>query len=44
MTGPDIDAAEQVLAANARVLERRRFARLFRGGGGAVFVDPSVKG
>ena len=32
MTSPDIHAAEQFLAANARVLERRRFERLFRGG------------
>ena len=32
MTSPDIDAAEQFLAANARVLERRRFEFLFRGG------------
>ena len=28
----DLHAAERFLAANARVLERRRFARLFRGG------------
>ncbi|MBO0787456.1 MAG: hypothetical protein J2P33_15435 [Actinobacteria bacterium] len=33
MTKPDIEAAEQFLAANARVLERRRFERLLRGGG-----------
>jgi len=33
MTKPDIDAAAQYLAANARVLERRRFERLFSGGG-----------
>jgi hypothetical protein len=32
MTTPDIEAAEQFLAANARVLERRRFERLLRGG------------
>src|SRR5215472_9113283 len=32
MTSPDIEAAEQFLAANARVLERRRFERLFRSG------------
>jgi hypothetical protein len=32
MTSPDIQAAEQFLAANARVIERRRFERLFRGG------------
>jgi hypothetical protein len=28
----DLEAAEQFLAANARVLERRRFDRMFRGG------------
>jgi hypothetical protein len=33
MTTPDITAAEQFLAANARVLERRRYEHLFRGGG-----------
>jgi hypothetical protein len=33
MTKPDIDAAARYLAANARVLERRRFERLFAGGG-----------
>ena len=32
---PDLDAAEQFLAATARVLERHRFAHLFRGAGGA---------
>ncbi len=32
MDTPDLEAAEQFIAANARVLERRRFARLFRGG------------
>jgi len=32
MTSPDIQAAEQFLAANARVLERRKFERTFRGG------------
>jgi hypothetical protein len=32
MTKPDTDAAAQYLAANARVLERRRFERLFAGG------------
>jgi len=31
MTAPDIEAAEQFLAANARVLERRSFERLIRG-------------
>jgi hypothetical protein len=33
MTTPDFAAAEQFLAANARVLERRRYEQLFRGGG-----------
>jgi hypothetical protein len=33
MTKPDIDAAAQYLATNARVVERRRFERLFAGGG-----------
>ena len=33
MTKPDIDAAALYLATNARVLERRRFERLFAGGG-----------
>jgi hypothetical protein len=32
MPSPDLDAAEQFLAANARVLDRRRFQRLFAGG------------
>jgi hypothetical protein len=32
MTSPDVHAAEQFLAASARVLERRRFERLFRDG------------
>ena len=32
MTTVDLDAAEQFLAADARVLERRQFARLFRDG------------
>ena len=32
MTSPDIEAAGQFLAANGRVLERRRFERLFRSG------------
>jgi hypothetical protein len=31
MTKPDLDAAGQFLAVNARVLERRRFGRLFAG-------------
>src|SRR3954453_7550448 len=29
---PDLDAAERFLAAHARVLDRRRFERLFRDG------------
>src|SRR5262249_58734599 len=33
MTKPDMDAAAQYLATNARVVERRRFERLFAGGG-----------
>jgi hypothetical protein len=32
MTSPDIEAAEQFLASSARVLERRKFERLFAGG------------
>ena len=32
MTSPDIHAAEHFLAANARVLEKRKFERLFGGG------------
>jgi hypothetical protein len=32
MSTPDIEAAAQFLAANARVLERRRFERLLHGG------------
>ena len=32
MSIPDIDAAEQFIAAHGRVLERRRFERLMRGG------------
>ena len=32
MTSPDIQAADQFLAANARVLERRKFERAFRDG------------
>jgi hypothetical protein len=31
--GPDVAAAEKFLAASARVLERRRYEHLFRGGG-----------
>lgn len=33
MTKPDMDAAAQFLAANGRIAERRRFERLFAGGG-----------
>jgi hypothetical protein len=32
MTSPDIEAAQRFLAANARVLEQRRFERLIAGG------------
>jgi hypothetical protein len=32
VTAPDLDAAARFLAGNARVLDRRRFERLFRGG------------
>jgi hypothetical protein len=32
VTTPDVDAAARFLAANARVLDRRRFERLFSGG------------
>jgi hypothetical protein len=32
VTAPDLDAAAQFLATNARVLDRRRFERLFLGG------------
>jgi hypothetical protein len=39
MNTPDIEAAEQFLAANARVLERRRFERLLRGGGAGSVRD-----
>jgi hypothetical protein len=39
MTSPDIEAAEQFLAASARVLERRRFERLFRGGDAGAVRD-----
>jgi len=39
MTSPDIEAAEQFLAASARVLERRRFERLFRGGAAGPVRD-----
>src|SRR5262245_63187660 len=39
MAKPDIDAAEQYLAANARVLERRHFGRVFRDGGALPVRD-----
>ena len=32
MSKPDLDAAEQFIAASARVLDRRRFERLLKGG------------
>jgi hypothetical protein len=32
MNAPDIDAAVQFIAANARVVDRRRYERLFQGG------------
>jgi hypothetical protein len=41
MAKPDIDAAARYLAADARVLERRRFERLF-GGGGPLPVRDAV--
>jgi len=41
MSKPDIDAAHQFLAASARVLDRRRFERLFRQGA-AVGVRDAV--
>jgi hypothetical protein len=39
MTSPDIEAAEQFLAASARVLEWRQFERLFRNGGAGPVQD-----
>jgi len=39
MTSPDIQAAERFLAASARVLEKRRFERLFAGGEAAPVRD-----
>ena len=39
MPTPDLDAAAQFIAANARVLERRRFDRLFRGGSADAVRD-----
>jgi hypothetical protein len=37
--GPDLDAAERFLAANARVLDWRRFERLFRDGSATPVRD-----
>jgi hypothetical protein len=42
MTKPDMEAAAQYLAANARVLERRRFERLFAGGGPGPVRDAAA--
>jgi len=39
MTAPDLDAAVTFIAANARVLDRRRFERLFQGGGATPVRD-----
>jgi hypothetical protein len=39
MASPDTDAAAQFLAANARVLDRRRFERLFENGDAAPVRD-----
>ncbi|HEU5002302.1 MAG TPA: hypothetical protein VFW71_05925 [Actinomycetota bacterium] len=39
MTRPDVDAAAQFLAASARILDRRRFECLFRGGPAAAVRD-----
>jgi hypothetical protein len=36
---PDLDLAEQFLAAHGRILDRRRFERLFRGGDAAAVRD-----
>ena len=36
---PDLDLAEQFLAAQGRILDRRRFERLFRGGDAAPVRD-----
>jgi hypothetical protein len=38
MPSPDLDAAERFLAAHGRVLDRRRFERLFRGGDAAPVI------
>ncbi len=39
---PDLDAAAQFLAATARVLDRRRFERLFAGGDARPVRDAVV--
>jgi hypothetical protein len=39
MATPDFAAAERFLAANARVLDRRRFERLFKGGAAVAVRD-----
>ena len=39
MNAPDFDAAAAFVAANARVLDRRRFERLFGGGGAGPVRD-----
>jgi hypothetical protein len=39
MAQPDLHAAEQFLAANARILDRRRFERLFRDGPRQPVID-----
>jgi hypothetical protein len=39
MNAPDFDAAAAFMAANARVVDRRRFQRLFGGGGAAPVRD-----
>jgi hypothetical protein len=39
LNAPDLDAAERFLAASARVLEWRRFERLFRGGSATPVRD-----
>ena len=39
MDPPDLDAAAHFLAAHARILERRRFERLFRGGPAVAVRD-----
>jgi hypothetical protein len=42
MTTPDFDAAAEFIAANARVLDQRRFDRLFAADGGATPVRDAV--